>query len=160
MWLLRAYLMWEGFWLAHALLERRILYGRALAAARARDKPLLVVGSPHGMYNCGDVLLDLKDTGECESFTEGSVENMPFEDDRFGAVFVSHVLEHVCDPRRALTELHRVADEVFVAWPRPWRTIAWASPGHAWLMSKRGEAFEFKRLRDACNAPGFFGTGP
>jgi len=156
--LIRAYLAWEALWLAHALYERCKLYQDARNAADAAGKPLLVVGSPYGMYGCGDVTLDLNDTGECPNHVTGSVEAIPFPDKHFGAVFCSHVLEHVCHPAQALAELQRVADHVFIAWPRPWRTIAWANKGHTWLMTKKGDEFEFKRLRDGGNAPRFFGV--
>jgi hypothetical protein len=29
--------------------------------------------------------------------------------------------------------------------------------GHTWLMTKREGEFQFRPLRDACNAPRFFG---
>tara|TARA_Y100000310_G_scaffold315902_1_gene367020 strand:- start:602 stop:1132 length:531 start_codon:yes stop_codon:yes gene_type:complete len=151
------YTAWEGFWIAHSLWERKDLYRKADAAAKAAGKPLLVVGQPYGMYGCGDVVLDPKDTGECPVVEQESVEAIPFPDKYFGAAFASHVLEHVCDPHEALSELNRVADQVFVPWPRPWRTISWASPGHAWLMTKKDGEFQFSRLRDNCNAPSFFG---
>jgi SAM-dependent methyltransferase len=132
--------------------ERKALYQKAFESKG--DKPLLVVGTPHGMYGCGDVVLDLDNNGECQNTVVGSVENIPFPDKHFGAVFASHVLEHVCDPHKALSELHRVSDNVFVAWPRPWRIIAWANPGHAWLMTGPDS---FKPLRKSCNAVGFLG---
>jgi len=158
--LFQAFLTWEAFWLAHALLERRSLYAKARKAADVVGKPLLVVGAPYGMYGCGDVVLDPKDTGECPNVVTESVESIPFPDKHFGAVFASHVLEHVCHPQRALSELHRVADSVYIAWPRPWRTIAWANPGHTWLMGKKQGDFTFRPLRDDCNAPRFFGAVP
>lgn len=156
--ILKAFLIWEGVWLAHAMIERKSLYKKAREDADAAGKPLLVVGAPYGMYGCGDVVLDPKDTGECPNVVTESVEAIPFPDKHFGAVFASHVLEHVCDPHKALAELHRVADRVYIAWPRPWRTISWANPGHAWLMTQKGSEFEFRPLRDVCNAPRFFGA--
>lgn len=152
--ILKAFLLWEGFWLAHAMVERKSMYKQARQDADRAGKPLLVVGAPYGMYGCGDILLDPNDTGECPSVVTESVESIPFPDKHFGAVFASHVLEHVCDPYKALAELHRVADQVYVAWPRPWRTVAWATPGHAWLMTQKEGEFEFRRLRDQCNAAG------
>jgi SAM-dependent methyltransferase len=38
----------------------------------------------------------------------GDVEAMPFEEDAFGTVVCTEVLEHVPDPRRALAEIRRV----------------------------------------------------
>ena len=158
--LIKAFLAWEAVWLAHALWERKSLYREARRVADAVGKPLLVVGAPYGMYGCGDVVLDPKDTGECPNVVTDSVEAIPFGDKHFGAVFASHVLEHVCDPDKALSELNRVADHVYIAWPRPWRTIAWANKGHAWLMTRSDGEFAFRPLREACNAPRFFGSIP
>jgi len=151
------YLAWEGVWTAHALIERKIVFAKAERASRRSGKPLLVVGAPYGMYGCGDTNLDIHDSGECASHVTGSIENIPFPDKHFGVAFASHVLEHACDPEKALAELHRAADKVFILYPRAWRTITWASPGHTWYMIPRGESFEFRRLRRSCNLPKFFG---
>jgi SAM-dependent methyltransferase len=37
-----------------------------------------------------------------------SIVDLPFADDRFDVVLCSHVLEHIEDDRRALSEIHRV----------------------------------------------------
>ena len=43
--------------------------------------------------------------------------NIPYEDNRFGLVILSHVVEHVEYPRRLIYEASRVADQVFIEVP-------------------------------------------
>ena len=57
-----------------------------------------------------------------------------FGNGQFGAAFVSFTLEHTCDPHAALAELHRVADEVFVVYPKPWRLSGRLLPGRRWTV--------------------------
>jgi SAM-dependent methyltransferase len=42
-------------------------------------------------------------------FREGMIEDLPFEDGAFDTVICTHVLEHILDFRRALSELRRIA---------------------------------------------------
>jgi len=160
-WLL--YLLgWEAGWYAFQLMQRKARFAQAQAAARAVGKPLLVVGQPYGQYPCGDVTLDLKPPpGECPVEKQGNIESIPYPDKHFGAVFVSHVVEHVCNPQKALAELRRVADHVFIAYPYPWRLATLVIPGHAWLMSKSGDNYTFRPwFKTNCNTPTYFGTKP
>lgn len=132
---LTALLAWEiGWWLVGKV-DRRQNYARAKAVALRRGKPLLVVGEPDGEYPCGDVTVDVRPRSVCPSYVRADVQDLStFRDKQFGAVLCSHVLEHVDDPGKALRELHRVADEVFIAYPRPWRLVTWLVPGHQWLV--------------------------
>lgn len=114
--------------------DRMVNYARARDSADFSGKPLLIVGSPLSRrkshwtqkvdYPCGDVTLDSDPfvTSICESCLVGDVRMIPYPNRFFGAVFVSHVLEHlhsIDDFKMALSELYRVADEVYVSWPRP-----------------------------------------
>jgi hypothetical protein len=155
--LLLGYAAWEIGWHIHARIERKVLFRRAQEAAQRASKPMLVVGAPYGQYGCGDINLDIYDSGECESHVDGSIERIPYDDKHFGAVFASHVLEHTCNPHGALRELHRVADHVFIAYPRIWITPAWASPAHSHVMYKRDGEWQFKQIRNQCNLPNYFG---
>lgn len=56
-----------------------------------------------------------------------------FKNNQFGAVYASHVLEHVEDPNAALRELHRIAENVFVITPLPLWPSAWPDPDHKWF---------------------------
>lgn len=98
--------------------NKRGYYDLAEAAAKARRKPLLVVGRPRGRdHGVGDVCIDLNGCPECpEKGVRGDVRDMSmFPDKTFGAVFVGSVLESISsDFDKAVREIHRVGDEVFV----------------------------------------------
>lgn len=110
-----------------------------------RGKQLVVVGGPFGdnpvrqglhiaAHGAGDVCVDLS-KGACpvDHYTPGDVTNLPFYNKQFGAVFCSHVLEHMSDIpmcHQAWRELHRVADTVFLCVPSKLELIAWFIPDH------------------------------
>jgi len=150
---------WEGGWRIWQEIERNKVFKTAKQRAKKLNKPLLVVGEPYGQYECGDVMIDLKKDSKCENHVKASVEDIPFDDKYFGVAFVSHVIEHTCDPEKALKELYRVADEVFILHPKWWELRAYLVPGHTWLMYKRNGEYKFKRLRNKCNVPNYLGTG-
>lgn len=61
--------------------------------------------------------MDIVGCPECPHAKVGDVKNLPFKDKEFGVVFVGHVLECIAgaDMQKALDELYRVADKVYVA---------------------------------------------
>ena len=55
-------------------------------------------------------------------FRQGDLENIPFPaTPPFGFIFVSHVLEHVGDPVKAVSEINRVARAGYIETPSPIR---------------------------------------
>ena len=96
-------------------------------------KPLLVIGGPLGclpsihqffipLHGCGDVCYDInpKACGDCSVSIEGDIRNLPYRNGFFGAVFVSHVLEHlrtIEDLEIAISEMGRVADNIVMQIP-------------------------------------------
>ena len=142
---------------AYALLrenhERRMKYTAASMTAEAAGKPFLVVGGPFGgkisgrifgmqAHGCGDICLDMdsRACGMC-NFHEGDIRNIPFNNKEFGAVFCSHVLEHMYtgeDCAQAWWELNRVADTVFVCLPGKDTIIGWIASGHRLWVSNLG----------------------
>ncbi len=134
--------------------NKRQQYQAARAYAQARNKPLLVVGGPWGnkpwrrilnmpAHANGDVCLDIdpKAIGGCDNGVVATVIQMPFGDKRFGAVFSSHVLEHlpnIKDARAALSELSRVAESAFLVYPSRRSIIGWVMPGHHLWLWQRG----------------------
>lgn len=148
-----------GFWQAGVMLaqarERNLQYARAKCHAEATGKPMLVVGGPWGdnplrhllrtrAHGYGDVCYDISRYA-CEGALaayQGDVRDMPFADKTFGAVLVSHVLEHMPtaeDCETAVRELARVADSVFVAGPSKQSIVAWLIPEHRlWVRQKGG----------------------
>jgi len=102
------------------LAERKEYWNKAKQYARMVGKPFLVVGRPMMMYGCGDYTLDLNPVGECENEIQADIEDLSmFEDKQFGAVFASHVLEHIEDIETGWNELNRITDRLFVAFPHP-----------------------------------------
>lgn len=150
---------WETGWWLLGKADRRRLYDQAKAAAVARGKPLLVVGEPDGEYPCGDVTVDIRETSVCPIYTKTTVEHLEiFDDKQFGAAFVSHVIEHVCDPQKALAELARVSDQVFISYPRPWRLATLLVPGHKWIITKQTNGdLKLHKWLGRCNIPNRYG---
>lgn len=56
-----------------------------------------------------DIIAPDEPIGAGIDFVSGWVENLPFEDGAFDTVICTHVVEHILDYRRAITELRRVA---------------------------------------------------
>jgi SAM-dependent methyltransferase len=124
---------------------------QARLAALRRGKPLLNIGAGtsttsvraavFGPTLWGDTNCDLAGQGSCDVATRVcpcDAHSLPFGDKQFGAAIASHVLEHVEDPQRALGEMHRVADEVFVITPKWWAAHTWMHPGHLWYRRDNG----------------------
>ena len=117
--------------------EREAVFIRAQAKANELGKPLLNAGCggfkfigafPRGILE-SDVNLDVQPR-DVPRFTLASVEEIPFPDKHFGAAFCSHVLEHTADWRKALAELHRVADHVYIIVPKAIWLGNWLNPQH------------------------------
>lgn len=124
----------------------------ARAAAAARGKPLLNVGAGTegssarvallGPTGWGDANCDLNSDNRSQArstpVAHCDAHRLPYRDKEFGAVIASHILEHVDDPKAALAELRRVADEVFVVVPKWWAPHTWLHPGHQWYIRDDG----------------------
>jgi len=75
-------------------------------------------------------------------YTPGDVLSLPFGEKQFGAVFNSHVLEHLPSIEtcgQAWREMHRVADRVFTCLPSKLSLMAWLAPGHKLWVREVGE---------------------
>ncbi|MDI6814523.1 MAG: methyltransferase domain-containing protein [Dehalococcoidales bacterium] len=154
---------WQGVVLLRQSLDKNKKYEAASAFAAAIGKPLLVAGGPLGVtwlrrfskvmaHGYGDVCFDINPRAfdGCPCGVIADVRHIPFADKSFGAVFASHLLEHlpsVADAQKALAELNRVAEAVFIAYPHRWSIIAWLIPSHhLWIWQKDGETY-FKQRR-------------
>ncbi len=112
--------------------ERKEVLQKAIEAARQSGKPLLNAGCGQTFqlaHAAADVNLDCV-FRSVPNFVLAPVEHIPFPDKYFGAVFCSHVIEHVADYQVALVELNRVADNVFCITPSPLFPISWLLPAH------------------------------
>ena len=132
------------------VLVRPALVGRqARKTADSQGLPLLNVGAgtPHsslrawmlGPTEWGDVNVDIASKRPCDGDAQvchGDAHYLPFPDDTFGAVILSHCLEHVDRPDVAMAEARRVTapgGKVYAITP-PWFTPhAWTHSGHKWL---------------------------
>lgn len=111
-----------------------LVFRKAKRAAESRGKPLLNAGCKSVYAELSDVNLDIV-ARDVPRFVRGDIQNLKmFADKEFGAVYASHVLEHVGDPDAAVAELHRIAEHVFVITPLPFLPWAWFHPGHKWIL--------------------------
>jgi hypothetical protein len=126
----------EGVEQAIELDDRRRIFRQAREYADSVGKSLLVVGTPklRWTHPCGDVTIDIDPglTQWCNTEI-ADIRAIPYADQYFGAAFCSHVLEHmttVADCCKALDELHRVAEKVFVCLPQKNSILAWINAKH------------------------------
>lgn len=139
-------------------------YRAASTRALGSDRPLLVVGGPWGSkrvrhwfnkpaHGSGDVCVDI-DRRAIDGHPQGivaTVTHLPFPDKIFGAAFASHMLEHLPttdDARKALDELNRVAEAVFIVSPSRQSIAGWIIAGHhLWVWQKGDRTYLKQRGR-------------
>jgi hypothetical protein len=133
-------------------------YQAATAHAEKNNKPLLVVCGPWGTkpfrhwfnkpaHGFGDVCLDINrraiDGHPCA--VVANVTHIPFADKCFGAAFASHLLEHLPttdDAKKALDELNRVAESVFIVYPSKQSIAGWViADHHLWVWQKGDKTY-------------------
>lgn len=116
---------------------KRPIFNLARKAAKQAGKPLLNAGCGSSFTDLSDVNLDIVPK-EVPHFVNGDIQKLSlFKDKQFGAVYASHVVEHVEDVDAALQELDRVAENVYVITPFPLWPSAWICPGHKWILWRR-----------------------
>ena len=138
-------------------------YRAATAAAKDEVKELLVIGGPWGIlpfrrmlrlpsHPGGDVCIDVHRSSiegtQCPLLA--SFLHLPFKDKAFGAIYVNHGLEHlssVADAESAITELKRVADNVFVTCSSRQSIASWLTPSHHLVIWEKEGVFHFKQRR-------------
>lgn len=147
--------VWQLYIWVSEVRQKHNQYKAAVAHARKAGKPLLVAGGPWGSrgirhwlkmpaHGGGDVCLDInrRAVGQHSCGVVADVAQVPFCDKAFGAAFTSHLLEHlptIGHAGKALGELNRVADAVFIAYPSRQSIGAWLHPGHnLWVWQKSG----------------------
>ncbi|MBI2852185.1 MAG: methyltransferase domain-containing protein [Chloroflexi bacterium] len=152
-------LVWLG-----EIRTKREQYRKALFCARRMGKPLLIAGGPYGnqwlrrflkipAHGGGDVCLDINRNAVAghPQPVVASITNIPFGDKVFGAVFVSHVLEHiptVTQARQALDEFTRTSDAVFIVSPSRQSVSGWLHPDHhLWVWQEGDRTFIEKRRK-------------
>lgn len=140
--------IWIGCGYIYEYGEKGKILKEAKMKAMELGKPLLNAGCGQLYWhaiNEADVNLDNK-ARDASRFVLASIEDIPYPDKYFGAVFCSHTLEHASDWRRGLSELHRVADNVYVIVPKPIWIGNWLNPYHKRIFAN-GSVFEFSSRR-------------
>ena len=152
---------WQlAVWLGE-IRDKNKKYQTAQAYAQERGKPLLVAGGPWGAkqvrhwlnmpaHGSGDVCLDV-DRAAIDGHPNGviaSVTHIPFSDKSFGAAFASHLLEHLPstdEAKKALAELNRTAEAVFIAYPSRQSIAGWVIPDHHLRVWQKGNTTYLKQ---------------
>jgi len=157
---------WQlAVWLGE-MRDKNKKYEAAITYARERGKPLLVAGGAWGTkrtrhlfkmpaHSNGDVCLDI-DRKAIDGHPCGVIANVthiPFSDKSFGAVFASHLLEHLPstdEAKKASAELNRIAEAVFIAYPSRQSIAAWIIPDHhLWVWQKDNTTYLKQRGKSA-----------
>ncbi len=152
--------VWSGeIWQKHKR------YDAAAACAREFGKPLLIAGGPWSnrgirrrlnipAHGSGDVCLDIEQRAfeghPCGVIAD--VTQIPFSNKAFGAVFASHLLEHLpstYSANKALDELNRVAEAVFLVYPSRQSVGAWLHRGHHLWVWQEGNAIYIKQRNNS-----------
>lgn len=152
---------WQLAVWAGEISQKRKRYQAAVACAQRVGKPLLIAGGPWSnrkirrwlnipAHGDGDVCLDIERCalGNHPYGVIADVTQVPFCDKVFGAAFASHLLEHlptIDHAKRAMDELNRVAEAVFVVYPSRQSIGAWLHRGHNLWVWQKGKALYLKQ---------------
>lgn len=113
---------------------------------------VLDVGSGNDPHPRADILCDkfVLDDTEREGrlvadrpIVGGDLEALPFRDQSIDFVIASHVLEHVTDPQKAVSELQRVAKRGYIETPAEFGGKLMDLPGHRWYVRQEGDTLIF-----------------
>jgi ubiquinone/menaquinone biosynthesis C-methylase UbiE len=119
-------------YLCDVTIRESVVASKAQRLAKQMGRPLLNVGS--GTATSSATGAKLRGQVNCDLAAKGNmcgprqvcfcnIERLPFRDKQFGVALALNVMPYVPNKRRALAELHRVADVVIVSsnvlpWPQ------------------------------------------
>ncbi|MFH1448220.1 MAG: class I SAM-dependent methyltransferase [Candidatus Micrarchaeota archaeon] len=118
---------------------------------------VLEVGSGHNPHMRSDVLLDLfeEDTPEQHRggtkatvdrpFVKADICNMPFKDKVFDYVIAIHILEHIPNIKKAISEITRVGKRGYIIVPSELNEYLHPSDTHMWFCSRDRGRLVFKK---------------
>ena len=93
-------------------------------------KPILSIGAKRNPF--GDTRCDINpcadDVEPCDAHCLSQ-----YADKQFSVAYLSHIIEHLDDPDKAMLEAQRVADNVIALTPPPYSLLAWICPDHKWI---------------------------
>jgi len=144
---------WVGIGFLYNEIQKRQVEAEATRLAELSGKPILSIGARCNPF--GDVRCDIEP--KCGAIYCDAEDLSQFADKEFSVALLSHVLEHLDDPDKALTEAERVADNVLVITPNPIWLQTWLAPSHKWVyfgdrkIRIRGEdmSYCFRQIRPA-----------
>ena len=122
-------LAWLGIGLVHQELGKRRAEAEAVRLSELSGKPILSIGAKCNPF--GDVRCDIE--AKCGAIYCDAEDLSQFGDKEFSVALLSHVIEHLDDPDRALAEAERVSDNVLVITPNPIFPQTWLCPDHKWV---------------------------
>jgi membrane protein DedA with SNARE-associated domain len=159
-----ALFIWQTIIWFQEVQDKNRKYKAACDYALKNGKPLLIIGGPWGVkayrrlldkpaHGDGDVCLDIDRRAlighPCP--VVASCTDIPFAEKSFGAIFSSHVMEHMPTTKmaeQALSEMNRVAESVYIAYPSRQSIAAWIiRDHHIWVWQKDGKTL-FKQRMD------------
>jgi len=120
---------WLGIGFIYQELQKRQAEAEATRLAELSGKPILSIGAKCNPF--GDVHCDIEP--KCGAIYCDAEDLSQFRDKEFSVALLSHVLEHLNNPDRALAEAERVADNVIVVTPSPIFPQTWLNPDHKWV---------------------------
>ncbi len=85
-----------------------------------RDWKVLDIGCGYSANDYATTICDIQDLSKHyndRNFVKLIDENLPFTDNEFDFVVASHVIEHVKDPKKFITELERVSKKGYIELP-------------------------------------------
>ena len=158
---LLAVILWQLVVWMIEIRDKNRKYKAASAKALENRKPLLVVGGPWGgkkyrqwfnkpAHGGGDVCMDIQRQAIADHpyGVVASVTHIPFADKVFGSAFASHLLEHLPttgDAKKAMNELNRVAEAVFIVYPSRQSIAGWITADHHLWVWQEGNITYFKQ---------------
>lgn len=124
--------------------------------------PVLDVGSGANPYPNSDVLIDQYSTAEDRNFDPfiidrpsvlGDGTKLPFKDNAFQFVILSHVLEHVEDPGMLLNEIMRVGRAGYIEVPNSLFEVIFPYETHLHLINCDGDQLIITRKSEKFDSP-------
>jgi len=125
----RGLLLWIGAGFIYHEVGRRQAEAEATKLAELSGKPILSIGAKCNPF--GDVRCDIEP--KCGAIYCDAEDLSQFGDKEFSVALLSHVVEHLDDPDKAIAEAERVADDVIVVTPSPIFPQTWLQPEHKWV---------------------------